>query len=64
MSKKRKFYLQENETIDQCLERMAKEGYLPVRRMERPIFKEEMTNGEKKYISVGREIIFEGKMIG
>ncbi|OCA82946.1 NETI motif-containing protein [Pseudobacillus wudalianchiensis] len=64
MSKKKKFYLQENETIDQCLERMAKEGYLPVRRMERPVFKEEMTNGEKKYIPVGREIIFEGKMIG
>lgn len=62
MSKKKKFYLQENETIDQCLERMAAEGYKPVRRMEQPVFKEEIISGEKKYIPAGREIIFEGKI--
>ncbi|GLY12236.1 NETI motif-containing protein [Pseudobacillus badius] len=62
MSKKKKFYLQENETIDECLQRMSAEGYVPVRRMEQPIFKEEVVNGEKKYIPVGREIIFEGKI--
>ncbi|KIL72372.1 NETI motif-containing protein [Bacillus badius] len=62
MSKKKKFYLQENETIDACLQRMSAEGYIPVRRMEQPIFKEEVVNGEKKYTPVGREIIFEGKI--
>ncbi|MFL0364436.1 NETI motif-containing protein [Bacillus sp. PK3_68] len=62
MSKKKKFYLQENETIDQCLKRMSAEGYTPVRRMERPVFKEETVDGEKKYTPIGREIIFEGKL--
>ncbi|HEY9576086.1 MAG TPA: NETI motif-containing protein [Pseudobacillus sp.] len=63
MSKKKNFHLQENETIDQCLDRMAKEGYVPVRRIERPVFQEEVVNGEKKYMPVGREIIFEGKIM-
>ncbi|MFK2826070.1 NETI motif-containing protein [Bacillus sp. B190/17] len=63
MSKKKTFYVQENETIDQCLERMKQEGYVPIRRMERPVFKEEMINKEKKYTPIGREIVFEGKMM-
>ncbi|WP_338752944.1 NETI motif-containing protein [Bacillus sp. FJAT-52991] len=63
MSKKKKFYVEKNETIDQCLERMKKEGYVPVRRMEQPVFKEEVVNGEKKYIPVGREIVFEGMLL-
>ncbi|KAB7705242.1 NETI motif-containing protein [Bacillus aerolatus] len=62
MSKKKKFRVEENETIDQCLDRIKKEGYFPVRRMEQPIFKEEIVNGEKKYTPAGREIIFEGKL--
>lgn len=62
MSKKKNFHLQDEETIDNCLERMKKEGYTPVRRIERPVFKEETINGEKKYTPIGREIIFEGKI--
>ncbi|MBM7650166.1 hypothetical protein JOC78_003150 [Bacillus ectoiniformans] len=64
MSKKKKFRLEENETIDQCLKRMANEGYTPVRRMEQPVFKEEVIAGEKKLVPCGREIIFEGKPVG
>ncbi|KKB35747.1 NETI motif-containing protein [Bacillus thermotolerans] len=63
MAKKKKFYVEENETIDQCLDRMKKEGYMPVRRIERPVFKEELVNGEKKNIPAGREIVFEGKLM-
>ena len=32
------FEVQENETIEQCLERMKKEGYMPIGRREEPIF--------------------------
>ncbi|WP_203364334.1 NETI motif-containing protein [Bacillus sp. REN10] len=63
MSKKKKFYVEQNETIDQCLERMKKEGYTPVRRMEQPVFKEEVINGEKKHTPIGREIVFEGMLL-
>ncbi|WP_100330175.1 NETI motif-containing protein [Bacillus xiapuensis] len=62
MSKK-KFYVQENETIDQCLARMKEEGYIPVRRIEQPVFKKENVNGEMKYTPAGREIMFEGKKV-
>lgn len=58
--KKQRFELQENETIDQCLERMAKEGYTPVRRIEEPIFQEIVSNGKKTVEPCGRRIIFEG----
>lgn len=58
--KKQRFELQENETIDQCLERMEKEGYKPTRRMEEPIFQEVISNNEKKIEPIGRKIIFEG----
>ncbi|OZI11014.1 hypothetical protein CEW92_14100 [Bacillaceae bacterium SAS-127] len=60
MSKKKKFYVEQNETIDQCLERMKKEGYVPVRRMEQPVFKEEVVDGQKKHTPIGQEIVFEG----
>ena len=50
----------ENETIDQCLERMNKEGYRPVRRMEKPIFKEEGKKGDSKYVPIAQKIIFQG----
>ncbi len=61
--KKQKFELQENESIDECLERMKKEGYFPVRRMEKPIFKEVKNGDQIEYIPVARQIIFEGKSI-
>jgi hypothetical protein len=57
--KKMQFEVQENETIDACLERMKKEGYVPVRRTEKPVFQEIIKNGETTYEPIGREIIFE-----
>lgn len=62
-SKKKKFEVGENETIDECLERMKKEGYFPVRRMEEPIFKEVIQNGEIVIELHGKKTVFEGKII-
>jgi len=59
---KRRFEVEENETIDQCLERMKKEGYIPVRRTEEPVFEEVDRNGKLDIEPVGRRIIFEGKI--
>ena len=61
--KKQRFELQENESIDQCLERMKKEGYVPIKRTEKPIFKEVKNGGQTDYVPVGRQIIFEGKLM-
>lgn len=61
--KKQKFVVEENETIDECLDRMKREGYFPVRRMEQPIFKEEMINNVVEAVPCGRKIIFEGKLL-
>nr|WP_074600378.1 NETI motif-containing protein [Sediminibacillus halophilus] len=49
----------EGESIDQCLDRIAREGYTPVRRTEEPIFEEVSKNGETSYQPVDRTIIFE-----
>ncbi|KON85632.1 hypothetical protein AF332_01390 [Sporosarcina globispora] len=57
------FEVQENETIDQCLERIQKTGYMPVRRTEKPIFKEVKTAGKVEYEPAGRQIVFEAKRI-
>ncbi|MBX9975212.1 NETI motif-containing protein [Cytobacillus firmus] len=57
------FEVQENETIDQCLERIQKAGYIPVRRTEKPIFKEVKTGGKVDYEPAGRQIIFEAKRV-
>ncbi|TDM00715.1 NETI motif-containing protein [Macrococcus carouselicus] len=54
-----KFEVAENETIAECLERMKKEGFTPVRRMEKPIFHETETGIEvlrQQIIFVGRKI--------
>jgi len=58
---KKRFEVEENETIDQCLTRMKKEGYIPVRRIEEPIFQEIEHNGKLDIEPAGRKIIFEGK---
>lgn len=58
MSRKETFEVQENETIDQCLDRIQKAGYMPVRRIEKPIFQE---NKDGSYEPVGRQIVFEAK---
>ncbi len=61
--KKKKFIVEENETINDCLDRMSKEGYFPVRRTEQPIFKEEVHDNVVEHIPCGRMITFEGKLM-
>jgi hypothetical protein len=60
---KKKFRVEENESIDQCLDRMKLEGYTPVRRMEEPVFQEVVQDGIKDVEPCGRTIIFEGKIL-
>ncbi|MBM7604782.1 hypothetical protein JOC75_002786 [Metabacillus crassostreae] len=60
---KKKFIVEENETIDDCLQRMSDEGYFPVRRTEQPIFKEEMRENMVEHVPCGRKIVFEGKLV-
>jgi hypothetical protein len=60
MSKKKmQFEVQENESIEACLERIKKQGYVPVRRTEKPIFQEVVNGKEISYEPVGRQIVFE-----
>lgn len=61
--KKRMYEVGENEAIDECLNRMKKEGFAPVRRMEKPIFKEVKKGGSIDYEPAGRQIIFEARPI-
>ncbi|KHF38125.1 NETI motif-containing protein [Halalkalibacter okhensis] len=65
MAKKRKerFEVGESETIEECLDRMKKAGYQPIKRMEKPIFKEEKINSNKEYVPVRQQIIFEGILV-
>jgi len=42
---------------------MDQEGYRPIRRIEKPIFKEVSHNGQVDYEPAGRKIIFEGRKI-
>lgn len=66
MSKDRKkmtFEVQENETIEECLERIKNQGYSPTRRTEKPIFQEVIKGSETAYDPVGRQIIFEARVI-
>ena len=53
------YEVEENETIDECLERMKKDGYMPVGRKEEPIFEE--VNGEPVYLR--QKIQFKGMYI-
>lgn len=64
MSKKKmQFEVQENESIDQCLNRIKQAGYTPVRRIEKPIFQEIKRGGETIYEPVGRQILFEARLL-
>jgi hypothetical protein len=60
---KMKFEVLENETIDECVDRIKKQGYSPIRRIEKPIFQETEKNGQKTYEPAGRQIIFEAIQI-
>ncbi|WP_147803176.1 NETI motif-containing protein [Alkalicoccus halolimnae] len=59
MSRKKKFYVGEKETIGECLDRMKLEGYTPVRRMEEPVLKETKKGVETAY----QRIIFEAEKL-
>ncbi|WP_019243718.1 MULTISPECIES: NETI motif-containing protein [Bacillus] len=63
MAAKKKFEVEEYETIDACLDRMKLEGYMPIKRIEKPIFKEVIENGKTNYEPSGRKIIFEAMKI-
>ncbi|MDW4524944.1 NETI motif-containing protein [Rossellomorea marisflavi] len=60
MSKKMLFEVKDGETIGDCLDRMKDQGYMPVRRMEKPVFEEQ---GKETYVPVKQTIVFEGKKI-
>ncbi|MFJ7727249.1 NETI motif-containing protein [Neobacillus sp. NPDC097160] len=64
MSKKKaQFEVKENESIEDCLNRMKQHGYVPVRRTEKPIFQEIKKGGETIYEPIGRQIVFEAMLI-
>ncbi|WP_026695306.1 NETI motif-containing protein [Peribacillus kribbensis] len=54
------FEVEENETISGCLDRMKSQGYTPVKRVEKPVFKEVKIAGKTEYEPAGRKIVFEG----
>lgn len=57
MSKKEVWFeVLENETIEDCLERMGREGYMPMGRKEEPVF--HIVNGEPTYLR--QKIKFKG----
>lgn len=60
MSKKQIWFeVEESETIEQCLERMKKAGYMPFGRKEEPIF--HLVNGEPTYLR--QKILFKGILL-
>lgn len=61
--KKKKFFVEDGETISNCLDRMANEGYSPSRRMEEPIFQEVSKEGKLEKEVIKQKIVFEGKLI-
>ncbi|MED1125006.1 NETI motif-containing protein [Bacillus atrophaeus] len=61
--KKKRFEVTEQQTIDTVINQMKEEGYMPVRRMEEPIFTEKKENGSIQIIPCGKKIVFEGKLI-
>ncbi|SDI90167.1 NETI motif-containing protein [Natribacillus halophilus] len=52
MGKKVKYEVEANETIAECLDRIANDGYQPVRRIEKPIFQ-----GGEADVEVARQVI-------
>ena len=60
---KKKFAVETGESISDCLDRMEKEGYTPVRRMEEPVFHEVKRNGRLEPEVKEQRIVFEGKLI-
>jgi hypothetical protein len=63
MNKKKQFEVQENESIEECLNRIRDEGYTPIKRIEKPIFKEIKQGASVTYEPIGRYIVFEAKKL-
>jgi hypothetical protein len=61
--KKMEFEVSENESIEACLDRIKQAGYMPIRRSEKPIFQEVKKGNETEILPVGRQIVFEAKLI-
>ncbi|SDI40625.1 NETI motif-containing protein [Alteribacillus bidgolensis] len=61
-TKRKKFEVKDGETIDECLKRIDEEGYVPVRRMEKPVFEEVRKNGKTEKIPIKQQILFETKL--
>ncbi|MEB6062022.1 NETI motif-containing protein [Staphylococcus pseudoxylosus] len=59
MKKQQKFKVEENETIQDCLQRMRDAGYTPVKRFEKPLYKE---NEDGTFEVYKQEIEFVGKI--
>ncbi|MBC3134858.1 NETI motif-containing protein [Staphylococcus warneri] len=55
-----KYKVNDNETIADCLQRMKADGYMPTRRIEKPIYKE---NKDGSLEVLKQDIIFIGKKI-
>ncbi|GEL08576.1 NETI motif-containing protein [Salisediminibacterium halotolerans] len=58
---KQTFKVGRDETVDDCLNRMKSEGFVPVRRMEEPVWEEVDSEGGKQTEIAYQQIIFEGK---
>ncbi|WP_409291196.1 NETI motif-containing protein [Peribacillus sp. SCS-37] len=59
--KKATYEVGPGETIDECLARIKADGYMPVRRTEKPVFKEVNQSGKVEYEPAGRQIVFEAR---
>ena len=55
-----KYKVNDNETIADCLQRMKADGYMPIRSIEKPIYKE---NKDGSLEVLKQDIIFIGKKI-
>ena len=55
------FTVEEHETVEDCLARMKKAGFIPVRRMEEPVWTEVAHNGETEIEVSYQRIKFEGR---
>ncbi|WP_163100843.1 NETI motif-containing protein [Peribacillus alkalitolerans] len=60
---KKTFEVGQDETIDACLDRMRNEGYMPVKRIEKPIFQEVKEGNQTGFEPIFRKIVFEGRKI-
>lgn len=63
MSKKKQFEVLVNESIEDCLNRIKDEGYIPIKRIEKPIFSEIVEGTSVTYEPTGRYIVFEAKKL-